>query len=72
MEWELNNIYISNGEQVFSLHSGLYTFNITTGENPNIEFQGKLISDIPPEQYNRLGNYCSFQGQYTHNDRVVI
>ncbi|MCK5828807.1 MAG: beta-propeller domain-containing protein [Methylococcales bacterium] len=53
-------------------HTGLYTFNILTGETPNIKLQGKLISDIPPKECSESGNYCSFTGQYTHNDRAVI
>lgn len=53
-------------------HTGLYTFNITTGENPSIELQGKLISDSTSEQCKESGSYCSFSGKNTYNDRVVI
>lgn len=53
-------------------HTGLYTFTISTSAKPDIALQGKLISDTPPEQCNELGNYCTFLGQRTHNDRAVI
>ena len=53
-------------------HTGLYTFNINTGTNPGIELEGKLITDTPPEICNLAGNYCSFMGQHTNNDRAVI
>ncbi len=52
--------------------TGLYTFNINTGNNPGIELDGKLITDIPPAICNEPGNYCSFVGQQIYNDRAVL
>jgi len=53
-------------------HTGLYTFNINTGDNPGIELEGKLITDTPPEICNEPGNSCSFIGEQIYNDRAVI
>ena len=53
-------------------HTGLYTFSIATGDKPEITLQGKLITDIPPEECNEKGNFCSFLGQQTRHDRAVI
>lgn len=77
---QLNNQKLSGGQYDYSqpaahygwTHTGLYTFNMTSGADPSIELQGKLISDKPPEQCNEPGSHCSFKGQYTHNDRAVI
>ncbi len=53
-------------------HTGLYTFNINTGDNPGIELEGKLITDASLEICNKPGNHCSFVGEQIHNDRAVI
>lgn len=53
-------------------HTGLYTLNINTGDNPAITLEGKLVTDTPPDVCHELGNYCSFAGQQTWNDRALI
>jgi uncharacterized secreted protein with C-terminal beta-propeller domain len=55
-------------------HTGLYTFKITTGANPSITLQGKLIADSHESELCKeaLGHYCNLSGISTHNDRVVI
>ncbi len=54
-------------------HTGLYNFEIDTGDNPGIQLTGRLIVDAPADYCALPDVYCrNGDRQSTYNDRVVI